>query len=81
MREIRASDAKDHLPSLLDAVEGGETVVITRHGKPIARLVPATDLSQAHRDRTHEAILALRKTRPHQSMEEKLNANQEGHKY
>ncbi len=81
MREIRASDAKAHLPSLLDAVEGGETVVITRHGKPIARLVPEAAQSQAQRDRTHEAILALRKTMPQLSLDEILTARHEGHKY
>jgi prevent-host-death family protein len=47
MREIQASEAKAHLPSLLDDVERGETLVITRHGKPIARIVPEADLGQA----------------------------------
>ena len=41
MREVQASEAKVHLLRLLDAVERGETVIITRHGKPIARIVPA----------------------------------------
>ena len=36
MREVQASEAKTHLPRLLDDVEGGETLVITRHGKAIA---------------------------------------------
>ena len=40
MREVQASEAKTHLPRLLDDVERGETIVITRHGQPIARLVP-----------------------------------------
>ena len=34
------ADAKARLSSLLDAVEAGEAVVITRRGKPIAELVP-----------------------------------------
>jgi PHD/YefM family antitoxin component YafN of YafNO toxin-antitoxin module len=34
MREIQASQAKTHLPQLLDEVERGETVIITRHGRP-----------------------------------------------
>ncbi len=38
MREVQASEAKTHLPRLLDEVERGETIVITRHGRPIARL-------------------------------------------
>jgi len=47
MREIQASEAKAKLASLLGDVERGESVTITRHGKPIARLVPAgTDDAQ-----------------------------------
>lgn len=38
---VGAYDAKTHLPQLLDRVEGGETITITRHGKPVAKLVPA----------------------------------------
>ena len=33
MREVQASEAKAHLPRLLDEVERGETIVITRHGR------------------------------------------------
>jgi prevent-host-death family protein len=43
MREIQASEAKTHLPRLLDEVERGETLIITRHGRAIARLVPEVD--------------------------------------
>ena len=39
MREIGAFEAKNTLGSLLDLVSQGEEVVITRHGKPVARLV------------------------------------------
>jgi prevent-host-death family protein len=40
MREVGAFEAKNRLGHLLDLVEHGEEVVITRHGKPVARLVP-----------------------------------------
>ncbi|MCX6022395.1 MAG: type II toxin-antitoxin system prevent-host-death family antitoxin [Chloroflexi bacterium] len=40
MREIGAFQAKNQLGALLDEVEHGEEIVITRHGKPVARLVP-----------------------------------------
>lgn len=40
--EIGAFEAKNTLGSLLDQVERGEEIVITRHGKPVARLVPNT---------------------------------------
>ena len=39
MREIGAFEAKNTFGSLLDLVEGGEEIVITRHGKPVARMV------------------------------------------
>lgn len=42
MREVGVREAKTHLSALLDSVErGGEAVVITRNGKPVARLSPA----------------------------------------
>ncbi len=39
MREIGAFEAKNRLGALLDLVEQGEEVTITRHGKAVARLV------------------------------------------
>jgi prevent-host-death family protein len=41
MDTVGSYEAKTHLPRLLERVEHGETITITRHGKPIARLVPA----------------------------------------
>ena len=38
--QVTVAQAKSQLSSLLDAVEAGQTVVITRRGKPIAELVP-----------------------------------------
>jgi prevent-host-death family protein len=38
---VGSFEAKTKLAELLDRVAGGETVTITRHGKPVARLVPA----------------------------------------
>ncbi len=40
--EIGAFEAKNKLGLLLDRVEHGEEIIITRHGKPVARLVPNT---------------------------------------
>ncbi|AWM42323.1 type II toxin-antitoxin system Phd/YefM family antitoxin [Gemmata obscuriglobus] len=39
-------EAKTKLSELLDRVEGGEELVITRHGVPVARLVPAAHVSR-----------------------------------
>jgi prevent-host-death family protein len=40
MREVGAFEAKNKLGKLLDLVERGEEVIITRHGREVARLVP-----------------------------------------
>jgi prevent-host-death family protein len=42
MNEIGAFEAKNTLGTLLDRVERGEEIVITRHGKVVARLVPSS---------------------------------------
>jgi prevent-host-death family protein len=40
MREVGAYEAKTHLAELLDAAEKGETIIVTRRGKPIAKIAP-----------------------------------------
>jgi len=40
MRTIGAYEAKTHLPRLLDEVEKGERITITKHGRPVAILIP-----------------------------------------
>lgn len=40
---VGAFEAKTHLSSLLQRVEAGEVVTITKHGRPIARLVPVNE--------------------------------------
>ena len=47
MTTVGAIDAKARLGELLDKVETGETVVITRDGRPVAHLVPARAGSSA----------------------------------
>jgi prevent-host-death family protein len=58
--EIGAYQAKTHLPALLERVARGEQIVITKHGRPIARLVPVgnTDV-----ERRREAIAAMKASR------------------
>ena len=41
MREIGAFEAKNKFGQLLDQVEHGAEIVITRRGKAVAKLVPA----------------------------------------
>jgi len=41
MRSVALAEAKAQLSALVDAVESGETICITRHGKPVAQLTSA----------------------------------------
>jgi prevent-host-death family protein len=81
MRALQASEAKPHLASLLDDVERGETLIITRHGKPIARIVPEAELRRAEVDRALAEIEKFRKTMPRIPLEEIISGRHEGHKY
>lgn len=36
--QVTISEAKAHFAELLKAAEAGETIVVTRHGKPVARI-------------------------------------------
>jgi prevent-host-death family protein len=81
MREIQASEAKARLAQLLDEVERGETVVITRHGRPIARLVPEAHGRQAEVVKAIERLKAFRRTMPAISLDELLAGRHEDHRY
>ena len=39
--DVSIAEAKNRLPEIIRAVEGGERVIITRHGKPVAQILPA----------------------------------------
>ena len=41
-KQVTATDAKATILRLLDDVAAGEEIEITRHGRPVARLVPAS---------------------------------------
>ena len=60
MRRIGAYEAKTHLPKLLERVQKGERFVITRHGHPIAELIP---VSGRNVERIRRAIASLRSVR------------------
>jgi prevent-host-death family protein len=81
MREVQASEAKTHLPQLLDDVERGETIVITRHGRAVARLVPDEERRRAERAEAIAAIKALRKGNARITVEELLAMRDEGRRY
>ena len=80
MERIGAYEAKTHLPQLLDRVAQGESLTITRHGKPVARLVPIA----GGRERAREAAARISERRRHLKlapMAELIRTVHEGHRY
>ncbi|HVA80804.1 MAG TPA: type II toxin-antitoxin system prevent-host-death family antitoxin [Candidatus Binataceae bacterium] len=59
-RQVGLFDAKTHLSALIDRVEQGEEIVITKRGAVVARLMPAAQ--QRHRD-PREAVKRIRSLR------------------
>ena len=65
MSEVGAYEAKTHLPKLLERVAEGERITITRHGVPVAYLVP---VSGSQRRPVAQTIQELRKFRRGRSL-------------
>ena len=83
--DIAVSDAGDRLPELLDRVEQGEAVTITREGRPVATL-KAVEASNAALDgearrRLVAEVAAARKALPPISHEDVMAAIHEGRRY
>lgn len=79
MRAIGAFDAKTHFSSLLEQVEKGEQIIITKHGRAVAKLIPAEIVAK---EDIHNAIEELKEF----SKKHKLRGNwkafrDEGRKY
>ena len=60
-------DAKNKLSHLLDLVEAGDEVIITRNGKPVARLV-ADAVDEARRERARKAVEWIKANRVENSL-------------
>ena len=60
MATIGAFEAKTHLSQLLEKVAAGEKFVITRHGKPVAKLVPVDEKDEPLRLKREEAVKRLK---------------------
>ena len=79
--EYQASEAKAKWAELLDEVERGRTVRITRHGRTIARLVPEEDRRAAEIAEAIKDLKALSRTFGKAPLDEVLASRHEGHKY
>ena len=81
MREVQASEAKAHLSQLLDDVEHGETILITRHGRAIVRIVPEEHHRQEEIDNAIASIKSLRRRTGRITVAQLLEARHARHKY
>ena len=80
MELIGAYEAKTHLPQLLDRVARGERLTITRHGKPVAELIPVA----ADRQRAQQAAARIIERRWHLKrapLADLMATIHEGHRY
>ena len=62
MRHVPIAELKDKVSEIIAAVEAGEEVAITRHGRVAARLLPP-DVSEEHRQRARDAMARLAQMR------------------
>jgi prevent-host-death family protein len=81
MSTVGAYEAKTHFAELLDRTERGETVVITRHGKPIAKLTPVEDSRREEVSKAVDRLKSFRHGGPRVSHRELMSWIHEGHKY
>ena len=63
MASVGAYEAKTHLAELLDRVQKGERITITRHGRPVAQLVPPPGARERTVDQAVKGILEFRRGR------------------
>ena len=81
MESIGSYQAKSHLSRLLDRVAQGESLTITKHGRPVAQLVPIDHDKEA---RSRSAALRIQERRARLkcvSVTELIDSIHEGHRY
>ncbi|HUD73746.1 MAG TPA: type II toxin-antitoxin system prevent-host-death family antitoxin [Terracidiphilus sp.] len=78
MQTIQTTDDGSNFHRILDAAERGESVVIMRNGKEIARLVPEVVIDRERVQQAIESILEIRKRTKPVSIEEILSMRDEG---
>jgi prevent-host-death family protein len=61
---VTLSQARARLSELLDKVESGEEVVVTRHGRPVARIAPVAQRKKQLQPIRFEELAAFRATMP-----------------
>ena len=81
MESVGVYEAKTHLPRLLERVLRGESLTITRHGRPVARLVPVEDDERDRALRASRRILERRSRLARSPLSDLLDTVHEGHRF
>jgi antitoxin (DNA-binding transcriptional repressor) of toxin-antitoxin stability system len=68
MQTVPVHQAKDRFSALLQAVEEGEEIVITRHGRKIARIVRENDVTPSEAERDKQRQEAIERLRAYQAL-------------
>ncbi len=62
MRTIGSYELKTHLSEVLDAVEHGQAVIVTRHGRPVARMMPPDAAGREDVNHVVRSLMAFPRT-------------------
>lgn len=81
MESVGVYEAKTHLPRLLERVLCGESLTITRHGRPVARLAPVEDDERDRALRASRRILERRSRLARRPLSDLLDTVHEGHRF
>lgn len=78
MQTLQRTEVEARIVQVLDDVEQGESVLITRNGKPVARISPQAEVDRERVQQAIESILAIRQRTKPVSLEEIFSARDEG---
>ena len=81
METVGAYHAKTHLPKLLERVRRGESVTITKHGRPVARLVPVAVDDEERAQQAANRIRSRRRRLVGVPLAELMASVHEGHRH
>lgn len=81
MESVGAYQAKTHLPKLLERVRQGESVTITKHGCPVARLVPVATDDEERAEQAANRIRGRRRRLKGAPLADLVASIHEGHRY
>jgi len=81
MRDIAVTEAKAKLLQFLDEVERGASFRVTRHGRPIARIVPEQEERAREAEESANAIRAIRRRSKGMTVAEILSAKEQGRRF